>query len=673
MKDCSVESATEKFTSVVKCALELFIPKSSGRSRRYPEWFSNDLIHYLHQKKHFHKMYKKTRKQVWYEKYDICRRLVKGLYGIDMRAYYRAIEQSLFHKPQQFWKYVNRHTRDNNDSICLIEGSVRYSDPHEVANKFASHFSTCFTAPTKRADPGEFNPGVLETFFFDRVETDDIVQALRKLKPKRSFGADGIPAFVVKGCSDLFVPILHHLFNLSLRTGVFPTIWKEAIVVPVHKSGSVTTAGNYRPVSMLCSFSKVFEIVIHSRLFAYVRNKLCSAQHGFITGKSVETNLVEYLTQCVPYVMERGQVDTVYFDLTKAFDRVSHRLLLHKLGMYGICGKMKSWFQSYLTGRWNTVSVLNSNSTSYTSLSGVPQGSNLGPLLFLLFVNDIANNVVSTNILMYADDIKLFVRIRDISDCYLLQRDIISICRWCQENDLLINPVKTKVLTLSRKKDPVIFDYAIGNSRIARVTSIRDLGVYVDSTLSFTEHAVNLVSTTTRLLGILCRITKHFTSYHCLLRLYLSIIRPRLEFASVVWNCLPELYCMKLENVQRRLVRVIYDRYIGRRQYYEYSAILSELKIDTLYSRRCVRDVMFLFKVVNGMITCDQFLPTLCFNVPSRRCRKVLYFYPVGQCKSSPSSRLQIAFNKLSSDVDLFTNFVTFKRFVVAHYVLRFN
>lgn len=168
-----------------------------------------------------------------------------------------------------------------------------------------------------------------------------------------------IPNFIIKGCAHLIAPILNHIFNLSLKSGVFPSSWKMSVVIPVHKSGDVCNVNNYRPISLLCAFSKVFEMVIYTRVSYYFRRKFSSAQHGFLKGRSVETNLCSFLGYSVPIVLSRGQVDTVYFDMTKAFDKVNHDLLLLKLSLYGVSPTLLNWFKTYLTDRRSSVRIAN--------------------------------------------------------------------------------------------------------------------------------------------------------------------------------------------------------------------------------------------------------------------------------------------------------------------------
>ena len=326
--------------------IDMFIPKRVIRATKYPAWFSKELRYYMRKKAHFHKLFKSSGVELWHAKFKVYRVLVKKLFAHDKRAHQLRVENSLFRKPDEFWRYVKQHTKDTANSISLRSASGEYlSSPQDVANGFANHFRGCYSSDIF---PGVTSPERIvceDVLNITCVNRDEIAEAIRKLKPKFSVGVDQIPSFIVKGCAELFTPVLEHILNHSLRLCLFPSLWKSSVVVPIHKNGDACAVNNYRPVSLLCTFSKIFEIVVHARLSHYFRHKLSALQHGFSKGRSVETNLCSFLHYSVPFVLNRGQVDTVYFDMSKAFDNVNHKLLLHKLSLYGVSPALTRWFQ----------------------------------------------------------------------------------------------------------------------------------------------------------------------------------------------------------------------------------------------------------------------------------------------------------------------------------------
>lgn len=227
--------------------------------------------------------------------------------------------------------------------------------------------------------------------------------------------------------------------NRSLKDGVFPNQWKISRVVPVFKKGDPSNIKNYRPISILSCCSKLFESLVCPLLANHVKSILHSAQHGFRRGRSVETNLIEFLSYLSTVVDGGGQVDGVYTDFSSAFDKVSHSLLIMKLESVGIAGCMLDWFRTYLNNRTQTVSAAGFISETYRARSGVPQGSHLGPVLFNIFINDIVSEIHHCRFLLYADDLKLYTTVSTAQDAKLLQGDIDRISVWCERNGMVLN------------------------------------------------------------------------------------------------------------------------------------------------------------------------------------------------------------------------------------------
>jgi hypothetical protein len=271
---------------------------------------------------------------------------------------------------------------------------------------------------------------VPDSLYLASVSDSDVFKAIKRVGPSKSVGIDKIPAFIVNGCSEIFIPFLKFIFNLSLSERSFPTLWKQAAVIAVLKKANGASVYNYRPISILNAFSKIFEFVIQEHVSYCFKSKLNPSQHGFMKSKSTATNRVCYLDAIVPLVDSQRQADSIYFDFSNAFDRVPHELLLRKLNDCGLSAGYVSWFRSYLTNRTSYVRYCGAHSSSYEVLSGVPQGSVLGPLLFNIFINDLCGVVKYSNCLLFADEIKIFPEIKSPHDSFLLHSDI--------------NPLKTK-------------------------------------------------------------------------------------------------------------------------------------------------------------------------------------------------------------------------------------
>ena len=278
---------------------------------------------------------------------------------------------------------------------------------------------------------------------------DDVYKVLLNLDPSKAPAPDGLPTMVLMTCARELTPSLCALFNLSLAEGKLPTEWKDALVVPVHKKGKKEDVTNYRPITLLCVVSKVLERCI----FKHFKDFLCplfdNAQHGFLQGRSTVTQLLAFYHE-IGQSLDKGlQSVILYLDLAKAFGSVSHQRLLLKLSQYGVSGKLLQWFESYLGQCGQQCWVHGFVSSRSPVLSGVPQGSILGPLLFLVYVNDLPP-VIQNRIALFADDSKCSSVIERLQDCESLQKDLDSLHGWSDNWHLKFNTSKCAVLTVKR-------------------------------------------------------------------------------------------------------------------------------------------------------------------------------------------------------------------------------
>lgn len=285
------------------------------------------------------------------------------------------------------------------------------------------------------------------------VDVSTILKAIDRLKPSFSPGPDGIPPTVVKRCAVSLAPILVAIFRESLRIGEYPASWKTSWLVPVYKKGDKSNAANYRGITSLCAFAKAFELVVYEPLRAAASNYLSNAQHGFVPKRSTTTNLIEFVSFCHKIIDSGQQVDAVYTDIKAAFDSVPQSLLLAKLHALDLPASMLNWMRSYLCGRTYRVKLAQIISRPICATSGVPQGSNLRPLLFVIYVNDVTH-VLPPDLLLYADDAKLFLPIANPTDQLRLQAILNVFQTWCDANGLMLSTDKCTVITFARKRSP---------------------------------------------------------------------------------------------------------------------------------------------------------------------------------------------------------------------------
>lgn len=449
-----------------------------------------------------------------------------------------------------------------------------------------------------------------------------IIRASSKLKTSYNPGPDGVPSsFLKTHMRDLISPLLH-VFRLSLTLGVFPSTWKLAHMFPVHKSGNKHDVGNYRGITSLCAVAKLFELVMMEPLLAHCKPYISVDQHGFVTGRSTATNLLCLTSYITESMSKRFQTDVIYTDLTAAFDKLNHNVAIAKLDRLGIHGCFLQWLQSYLTGRHLAVLIGDCYSSSFAATSGIPQGSHLGPMIFLIYFNDV-NLVIEGPRLSYADDLKLYLRIRSIDDCYFLHQQLNAFADWCNLNRMEVNPAKCSVISFSRKKQHILHSYTLSGEVIKRVSQVKDLGVILDTQLSFKQHVDYAVGKASRVLGFIFRTAKEFTDIYCLKSLYCSLSRSILEYCSVVWTPHYNNGVLRIESVQRRFLRYALRRLPWSDPFRlpSYQSRCQLIDLESLSVRRDTARALLLSDVLQGRIDCPYILNEININVQPRALR----------------------------------------------------
>lgn len=440
-----------------------------------------------------------------------------------------------------------------------------------------------------------------------------------------------------------------------------------ASITPIHKSGNAHAVENYRGISILCCIAKVFEDFVHGKIYNAVRPLISDAQHGFVKKRSTVSNLMCFTDVLFYNVERRRQVDAIYFDFAKAFDKVPHELAISKLKHMGLPDWVTEWLRSYLTGRKAFVKIGHARSRTYNMPSGVPQGSVLGPLIFVLFINDLASRLKYGK-LMYADDLKIYKVISSELDCCALQSDANEIVLWCAENGMKLNAGKCKAITFTRSHSHVSYDYMIGTSNIERVDSIRDLGVIIDRKLSFAEHISMVTAKGFAVLGFIRRNSQSFSDVYTLKVLYCSLVRSIMEYAVCVWCPYHTTQIVRLEKVQRRFIRYALRRlpWNDPINLPDYESRCRLIDIETLEERRIKIRRLFVFDLLSHDIDYSELLNEVRFYAPIRqlRERQLLAIRPFtttygGKCPLSSCFR---AFNDVSSHFDFNVSKCIFKR-----------
>ena len=433
----------------------------------------------------------------------------------------------------------------------------------------------------------------MEQLHFD---IGQVLKKLRELKPSKAAGPDGLHPKMLRELATSLATPLTTIYETSLRTMTVPADWKSANISAIHKKGARTSPGNYRPVSLTSVLCKVMEKFVRDSLLQHLENNniLSEQQFGFLSGRSTALQLLRVLDEWTEVLDRGGEVDVIYMDFKKAFDSVPHKRLMAKLKGYGVTDPMLGWIQSFLSERTQSVVVGSSRSTPRPVTSGIPQGSVLGPVLFVIYINDLPL-AVKSRLFLFADDAKIYRPIVTTDDRAVLQQDLRSMGGWSLIWLLIYHPEKCKSMTVSNDggtREEAI--YQLGDTVLQQTTSEKDLGVTIDSTLSFDTHITAAVNKANRVMGVIRRTFKHLDAETFKL-LYKSLVRPHLEYAHSAWKPHLRKHIDLIESVQRRGTRQIPGL-----SHLSYPERLQLLGLPTLAYRRLRGDMIETFKIARG-------------------------------------------------------------------------
>lgn len=564
-----------------------------------------------------------------------------------------------------FWSFIKANKKGTNTlpSTMSLEGRC-YNTSGEISDAFAEYFQSNFLSsssdrnsstpsPTNTPTDSALNIGEIE------INSNHLLGLLESLDLTKGAGPDNIPPLFIVKCAKGLVRPLMIIFTRSVNEGIVPSLWKYAYITPVHKSGNKSDIINYRPISKLCLFGKILERIIYTQVYSTFSSSFIPQQHGFLKNRSTTTNLLSFVDFTTSSMDDGGQVDCIFTDYSKCFDRIDHNILLQKILDAGIHGNLYRWITSYIKNRSQAVVINGVVSKRHLVPSGVPQGSLLGPLLFNIFINDIYTCFQNSLFLLYADDMKVFKRINNVEDCYSLQQDLERLENYCQLNNLELNVSKCYTITFTRKAVSISHPYTIKNDQLKRVDFIRDLGVMHDSKLTYEKHVEHTVNKANKAMGFLKRSCSQFTDIKIIKILYCSYVRSSLEYCSQVWNPMYAIYVSRLESVQRNFTR--YLQYKCKTRDHNYESRCKRYHLLPLRERRTISDISFLVKLAQSCIDAPQLLSKINLRVPTRSARTPFLLLNVPRChtnyrQNSFFVRCAKSYNNLVdfSELDLF-------------------
>lgn len=616
-----IDSATLALYDALHFCVLNFVPEVEYKPSKFPSWFSRDLKSIVLEKKRKHAQYKSTHCPRDYSDFSTLRAQYKTEYKKCYSAFLSRTENQLNQNPRLFWDFVRKHKSTTEIPNSVFYNDVTSSGPESIPYIFSSYFKSIYVPNFRN------NNGPVTHFSHHNLPSDcifsikDVEDGLAALKNVKSTGPDGLSGtFLFNIRSALCYP-LWLLFRRSMDLGVFPKMLKMSSVTPVFKSGNKSDVKNYRPISILSHIAKLFELLVLRSIQPSVNNILIDEQYGFRPGRSAVSNLIVLNNYILKAFDKHSQVDVIFTDFAKAFDRVDHHTLMDILYKSGFGEPILSWLKSYISGRVQWVKVFGHISNAIEIPSGVPQGGHLSPIIFSLFVNGLKNVIPYTKFLMFADDLKIFSQVDTLNDCHSLQNELNSIVSWFNSIGLQFNNDKCHSMSFSRNRSIISYTYAINGSTLESVSMKKDLGVILTPKLNYHPHIEAMCCKSLKTLGFVLRLTKEFKLSASLKSIYCSLVRSLLEYASVLWDPCTAVDSSLIERVQRRFLNSAAFTLKINHPPHDYQPVMHKLDLVSLADRRVEANLLFLRKLIDGYIDAPSLLSQISFKVPSRPTR----------------------------------------------------
>lgn len=621
----AVSAMYVKLYGLLDRAVPPFRPQKHKYS--YPCWYTGDIIRQLKEKSRLHNKWKISKSATDFNNFKALRTSIKIKIDTAYRDFVTESEVSIVNDPKKFWKFVRQKQNKSRIPGEMSFGDATFDTPDGIVNAFASYFKSVYVDPSptnnQQLNDDSNDNNIAQNITIYAFDHSDVLTALKSLKNKETAGPDGFPSFLLRDCASVLVEPVLAIFNLSISKGVFPDLWKRGKICPIHKSGDNSHIDNYRPISILTNFSKAFEACVYNKLFYQVKHLISPNQHGFYPSRSTVTNLTTFLNTAFNAINDKQQLDVVYTDFSKAFDKLDHNILNLKLRTMGFHNTLLSFFASYLCDRGQFVEYSGYRSQFFLTPSGAPQGSVLAPFLFSLFINDICKDIFSHS-LLFADDMKIFRIVRGPEDCRLLQQDLDQLGTWCDRNCLPLNVQKCKKMTISLRNNVQHFDYTLCGASLPDSEAVRDLGVVVDRRLSFNSHIDQLVSSALKTLGFVTRVTSEFANIASRIAIYNSLVRSKLLYAAPVWFPNYNVHVSRLELVQRRFLKTLSYKIDGvyPPRGVDQGQLLNRFNLLSLRHSTVCASLTLLYKLCNGSIDASDLLSQINFSVPQFNSRR---------------------------------------------------
>ena len=514
----------------------------------------------------------------------------------------REVIEKIKTNPRAFYSYEKKKRKTLTSIGPLLDAYNKLqSDPKTMANILQEQYKKAFSQP----DSGDANQPAPDTSHVPdlsdiTISEDEIIKAIDELSLNSAPGPDKIPARLLKECKNQIAPALVILWRQSLNSGQIPAELLTQTIIPIYKKENKSMPSNYRPISLTSHLIKTFERVLRNKLINHLETYLLITknQHGFRPNRSTLTQLLDHIHSILDILEQNENADIIYLDLSKAFDKVNHHILLQKIEQMKITGKIKTWIQTFLTMRTQTVVVDGHKSNPTKVLSGVPQGTVLGPALFIIYMNNITEFVQYTIIKLFADDSKLIASIKNHDDREKLLKDLKALLSWTSKNSMKFNEGKFQLLQMG-PDESLKLPYQHGEINITKSENVKDLGISVSEDLSFSHHITEMTSNATKFASWLLR-TFYTRSKDAMLLFLKTYLISRLEYCSPVWCPHKIKEIEQIEAVQRS-----FTARIDNMENLDYWQRLKSLNLYSLQRRRERFAIIHTYKIYKNLAPND--------------------------------------------------------------------
>ena len=656
-----VEMSWRQLTEVINELICRYVPNKTIKTNK-PRWMTKEIITLGRKKDRAYKKWKRTKNLSDEEHFTkLSKECKKKIKSAKKKLEVKISKSSGNSGQRKFNSYVKNKMSCKPSVGPLIHDDKVITNNAEMAQTLNDHFCSSFN------DDNDYGPNIPKRNMNSElshinVRLQDVLTKIDELKTGKAPGPDRISGEFLKKTKKHIARPLQKLFQASISTGKVPGQWKDAKVAAVFKKGSRGKPGNYRQISLTSQVCKLNESIIRDHMIDHliINSLIKPSQHGFMPKRSCQTNLLEFLDKIFEMTDEGNPVDIAYLDFSRAFDKVPHNKLIQKLEAHGITGSVQEWIISWLKDRTQWVEIQGAKSRPGKVRSGVPQGSILGPVLFVIYINDLDDDIIIDILRKFADDTKQANKIRNQADADSFQFSLNRLFDWSKTWGMLFNIDKCKILHCGRNNPKN--EYYMDNIKLGTVESERDIGIRITSNLKPTTHCNEIVNKAKAVLNQISR-SFHYRDKNVFIRLYKQYVRPHLEFSSSVWNPWNLADIKNIEAVQIKAIKMV-----SGLQSQDYHERLKELNLWTLEKRRKFADLVQCYKILHniGNVKCGLKTVNVAQNRATTRQNSDILNLKKGRANSDVrlnffSFRIVDPWNSLPSEIKHATSVANFR------------